>query len=109
MDQYVTQMVVGWLSALFIQFLKRVKSLPWIDEHTDDVNRIIAVVVAFFASLGIGFEFIKDAGTLLISGLTLNTLMSLGWNWIVQFFFQNVIYRIAVKPPVTTTPLKLGN
>ena len=96
-QQVLSQVVMAWVVTQAIQRLKRWKDLPWMTARTDTVNRIVGIILAFFASLGIMFTFDPEAGTLVVSGLTLSTVLAGVWTWVQQVVLQQIIYRGAVK------------
>jgi hypothetical protein len=53
--------------------------------------------MALFSSLGIIFTFDPDAGTLLITGLSLTAIVTAAWTWVQQVVLQQIVYRGAVK------------
>ena len=96
-QQVLSQVVVAWLVTQVVQWLKRASGLPWITAKTDTLNKLVGVVLAFFASLGIMFTFDPEAGTLIVSGLTVGTIVTGIWTWVQQVVLQQIIYRGAVK------------
>lgn len=103
-QQVMAQVVMAWLVAQIIQWAKKITALPWITDKTDDVARIISVVLAFFSSLGIAFTFDKEAGTLIVTGLSVSGALAVLWAWLQQIVLQHVIYRGALKTTVKTPP-----
>ena len=96
-QQVLSQVVVAWLVTQAVQWLKRASGLPWISAKTDTLNKIVGIVLAFFASLGIMFQFDPQAGTLLVTGLTASTILAGIWTWVQQVVLQQIIYHGAVK------------
>ena len=96
-QQVLSQIVVAWVVTQAVQWAKRASGLPWISAKTDTLNKIVGIVLAFFSSLGIIFTFDPQAGTLLVTGLTLTTLLTGIWTWVQQVVLQQIIYRGAVK------------
>jgi len=65
------------VSVASIQALKNSKlpALSFVNQHSNRVNQTISVLFATVSSIGLHYKFDPNAGTLLISGLTLATLV----------------------------------
>ena len=92
----VSVLVVGVL-----QWLKRQTWFPWITEHTDGLNRAVALAAAFLTSAG--FQFAIDGGwqtggTLTITIPSLTVIFSFLLHAAAQGGIQETLYRVAVKP-----------
>lgn len=86
------QFVVSALSVLGIEKAKRSDRLPWITHQTDRLNRLIAVVLSFATSIGIGVSF--HAGVLTINNLTASTLVAAIVFCGRSLAGQELIYRV---------------
>lgn len=101
-NQAIIAVIASWL-------LEKLKASPRIGliSHQSSmyVQRYAAAIVAFATSLGIHFQFDHQAGTLLITGLSLASLGHFVWGAVQQFIMQEVAYQKLVKPappaPVT--------
>jgi hypothetical protein len=85
-------MVVGLL-----EYLKKKTWVPFINEHSNTLNRSLSVVGATLTTLGIHLQWNHDLGTLTISGLTVATIGALAWGAIKNFAWQEMIYRGIIK------------
>ena len=64
------------ISVAIIQWLKNTKLIPFMDQHTSGINRIVAWVMAFLAGTGIHYQFDHATGTLTLTGLTVATILA---------------------------------
>ena len=96
-QQVISQVVAAWIVTQLVQMLKKWRDIPWMTARTDSINRVVGAVMAFFASVGIAFSFDAEAGTLLITGLTWGTVVTIFWTWVQQVVLQQIVYRGAVK------------
>lgn len=72
-----------------IGVLKKASWFPWLSSETAKVNRIAAIVLSGVATLGIHLTFNRQAGSLVITGLTLNTILVGGYHWLIQFVYTH--------------------
>jgi membrane-associated HD superfamily phosphohydrolase len=92
-----SQIGAAGLSVYAIQWLKNTNKIAWVGAGTDKLNRVLSALLAALSVVGVSVQFDQTAGVLTISGLTVASVVALGWNWVTQFVFQEVIYRSAVK------------
>ena len=94
-SQITASAVIVWL----MQQLKNAKWFPAITHQTGRLNRIVAVILAAGAAIGIHATFDQAAGTLMITGLTATGLAHGAWMWLKSFALQEIIYQGAVNKP----------
>lgn len=92
-----SQIGAAGISVYIIQWLKNAAKIPVVTQSSDKVNRILSALLAAVAVVGIQVQFDQAGGVLTITGLTLASVVTLGWNWIVQIVLQEVVYKGAVK------------
>lgn len=92
-----TQISAAGIAVYLIQWLKNTNKIPWVSASTDKLNRVLSVILAALATVGVNVQFDQAAGSLLITGLSLTTALTLGWKLVEQFVFQELIYRGAAK------------
>jgi len=85
MDTLGTQVTAAAVVSFLIGFLKKQSWFPWLTAESEKANRIAAVVLSGLAALGIHAQYTHAAGTLVITGLTLTTILSGAWHWLTQF------------------------
>jgi hypothetical protein len=90
------------------ELIQWAKASPWcgfLTMETQKLNRIVSLVVAFLAGLGMSFHFDPDAHTLLISGLAWSSLTHGAQQWVAQ----QAWYRLAVtRNDATAVAVKTG-
>ena len=87
----------GVASVYIIELLKKSPLFPFITKHTVMLNRWIGVLASGVATLGVAFTFDAEAGSLLITGLTLTTIAHNLWHWFTQWAVQQFVYATAVE------------
>lgn len=88
---------VAW-GSMVVWLIQRLKDSPrfdFINPYTDVLNRFASVIMAAVGTVGITATFAD--GTLMISGLQLDTVVNFGVNLLFQFFFQQGVYHGIVK------------
>ena len=87
----------GVASVYVIEFLKKTRLMPFVTQHTVALNRWLGVIASGVATLGIGFSFDSEAGSLMITGLTAATIAHNAWHWFTQWAVQQFVYSTAVE------------
>lgn len=111
-DELISQVTASGIVVWLLQHLKQSGWAPWITQSTDNLNRIVAVVLATATTAGIAIASAWDGGTLTltISGLTVSNILTFVWKIANGVVMQEIIYRGAVKEakpiviPRTVTP-----
>lgn len=95
------QITAAGLSAWIIQKLKCWPQFKWVNQHTDQVNRIVSGVFAVGTTLGIHAIWQRTAetgGVLTISGIpTMEEALPMVWKAGGSFIMQEIIYRGFMK------------
>lgn len=94
------QVTLAVITTYAIQLVKKSKWFPWLTVETQKANRIVGVIVAFGASIGVVATFDHTAGVLTITGLTLAGLGHGLARFVQQWVFQQVAYKTVVAPPM---------
>ena len=89
----------GVASVYVIELLKKSPLMPLITEQTVRANRLLGVLASGLATLGIGFTFDAEAGTMMITGLTFAAIVHNAWHWFTQWAVQQYIYASAIEAP----------
>jgi len=90
------QVVVSSIIVALLQHVKKASWFPWLTAETEKLNRVVAVLLSFLAAVGVHASFTNH--TLTITGLSLVSILTLGWNWIVSFVIQQGIFKATVGP-----------
>lgn len=102
MDPMANPLSTGLGAAVIVPFvLETVKQwLPrWTPDAMNLVMRALQWAAAIATTAGIRYTFNAEAGTLLIEGLTMGTLLSVAGQVFAQYKSFEVVYRAAIKPP----------
>ena len=91
------QLTLGVIVGYVIEVMKGSDWFPWMHTYTDRVNRLVSLVLAVVASLGIQYTYDATTGTLVLSGLTLSSLVPVAWEAVKQFVANEVAYKVVVK------------
>lgn len=91
--------VTGALVVYAIQWAKKSGAIPWLHEHTRALNRLVSAILAAIAAFGIDWTYDATHGTLLITGLTLASILTSGWEFLKQLVIQQMIYDGVVDKP----------
>lgn len=85
MNELGSQITAAAVISFVIGWLKKSPWFPWITTETAKLNRVAAVVLSGLAALGLHFQFNHSAGSLLITGLSLQGFLLGAWHWGSQF------------------------
>lgn len=113
MDGLITTLLAGGINKFFawvasvggfavavplaLEALKRWRRVPWIDEYTDTINRVVAVLASVVAANGISYAYDGATGDLVLQGLTAAALAKVVMAMATQFGLQELVYRQVVK------------
>jgi D-alanyl-lipoteichoic acid acyltransferase DltB (MBOAT superfamily) len=88
-----TQVAVAGIISTAIGALKRSSWFPFITTETAKLNRAAMIVLSGLGTIGVHFSYNREAGSLLITGITAATVLSGLWHWIVQCFITHGWYK----------------
>ncbi len=97
----LTQLTASGMIVWLLQKLKGTSAVPQVNQGTDRLNRILAVILATAAAVGISYGYAWEAGgtlTITIAGLTPMAIAGFVWKVMSGIVTQELIYRTAVKP-----------
>lgn len=95
-QELIWSAVVAWMAAKGIELGKRVSWLP-VGTDNETANRWVARVVALAATFGIHATFDPSAGTLLITGLSIQGVLLGVGEYAKQYMLQEIAYKKFVK------------
>jgi hypothetical protein len=96
-DPVLSQLSYSVVAIWVIQKLKECKWLPWINQNSDTVNKVVAVVVSFIAAIGVQWTVqggLQDGGTITITYPSLATMLALAVKWLQSYAVQQGMYTI---------------
>jgi hypothetical protein len=99
----IDQLTISAVVVMIVQWLKNTKWVPFMQAHTDTLNRVVAWGAAAGTALGMHLAYDSASHTLTISGLALATIAHGGWDWIKSIAVQELIYKGVLKPGATAT------
>lgn len=98
MDTIGPNFVIGIVVVYVIEAIKRLKMVPWLTQETKRLNRVVALVVAAAAAIGIHFSFDETAGVLMVSGLHWSGILHGLYEFAKQAAMQQFAYDVAIEP-----------
>ena len=94
MNDTLTQVAAAGAVVWIIEKIKKfVGNSALSEQFASYLNRTLAALFAGIAAIGINYQFDPGAGTLLISGLTLDSLVGAGLLWLKQFILQQMAWK----------------
>ena len=97
MDQIGISAVIAWVVSQLIELLKKWTALPWMNQTTETVNRIVAAILAAATAVGITMHYDPAAGTLVIAGLSLSAILTFVFQILFQWVMQKFWYKTIIK------------
>lgn len=68
-----------------LNLAQRWKALPWVTQHSGQINFAFRAVAAAISAIGINTVWNPTEHSLLITGLSLVAIVHAGWHWFIQF------------------------
>lgn len=84
-----TQVTAGAAFAYLLKLVQQWKKIPWITEHTKELNAVIRAALAFAATVGIGYQWDGATHALTITGLSASAIFHGVWHWFGQYALQH--------------------
>ena len=81
------QFAAGAALEYFLHLLQGWSKTPWITEHTTKITAICRAALAFFATIGLSWQY--AGGTLTITGLSVSVVAAGLWHFFRQFALQH--------------------
>lgn len=104
-NEFLSTITASTIAVSIIQWLKNTKLVPFINEHSTGLNRLVSWVAAFAAGTGIHFTFNGDAGVLQVTGLSAGVIIHTVTVTCKQYAVQWLIYRGILKPGTNPAPV----
>lgn len=90
----LSQVAVSTVIVVVMQWLKKASWFPLLTAQSKNVSRAVAALLSLLAGVGIHMTWNHDAGTLVISGLTLASIIGLLGAWLKSHCVQEGLYRL---------------
>ena len=87
-----TQATSALMTVFFINWLKKLESVPWVNYQSSRVSHLLSIVISGLATIGIHVSFAN--GTLTVTGLTLATIIPGLWHWAQQYIMTKGWYTM---------------
>lgn len=98
-NDFFSTITASTLAVSVIQWVKNTKLVPFINQNSAGLNRLIAWVTAFCMGTGIHYTFNGDAGVLTITGLSAGVIFHTVTITCKQYVAQWLVYKGLVKGP----------
>ena len=98
MDPSVITMIFSLITPLILQWVKSSPWVPFINNNSGTINRIISIITALGNTVGVSFAYDGAAKTLLISGWDLTNVLVLGITALMAWIVQQLLYRQTIEP-----------
>jgi hypothetical protein len=92
-----TQLGAAALLSFALSWLKQSRLFPWISNETDKLNRVLMIVGAGLAAVGITVRCDWASHSCMVSGLDYHTMANGVWVWFQQVAITHGWYR-TTKP-----------
>jgi hypothetical protein len=97
-----TQVTLSAISVAFIQWLKNSPLMPYMHAGTNWLNRVVSLVLAAAAAVGVHVSWAAAVATpgtytLTFTGVTLASISLMAWGIVKSMAFNELIYRGTVK------------
>lgn len=104
-NEWGGSLVWAFFSSSALEWLKRNKTITLFTEKTAFyAQRVVGVVLAAAAAVGVHWTYDPAAGTLVVGGLSLAMILPALTETVRQWVLQEITYRTTIKPyrPVQT-------
>jgi len=82
-----------------LQILKKWQKIPWINQESAKLNRVLAVVLSGISALGVTWVFtpaVNGGHVITITIPSLVAIVGAAWIWLKSFAIQEWIYQSSV-------------
>lgn len=92
-QELITTLTTSTMVVSIIQWLKNNKWVPFVDQHSSTINRVLAWLAAVISGAGIHYNYEAATGTLTLTGLTLVAVVHAFGDTVQSYAAQSLIYR----------------
>jgi len=87
------------ITVALIQWVKNTKWIPFVNQHSSTVNRIVGWCAAFVTAAGLHYTWDAGTGTLTLTNLHLINILHAAGDTTKSYAFQWLIYKGIVQTP----------
>jgi len=87
------------MTVAIIQWLKNTKLVPFIDQHSSTLNRVVGWCAAFISAAGLHYTWDASTGTLTLMNIHVASIMHGAADVTKSYAFQWLIYKGIVQAP----------
>lgn len=98
MEPTVITMLFSLVTPLIIQWVKSNPWIPFINENTGTINRILSILTAIGNTVGVSFVYDAEAKTMLVRGFDFNNIVVLAVTAFLAWLVQQLMYRQTIEP-----------
>jgi hypothetical protein len=98
-NEIVSSVTASAMAVAVIQWLKNTKWVPFINQYSSTLNRVLGWAIAAISAAGLHYNYESATGTLTLTGLTAATLTHSLWETTKSYALQWLIYKGIVKGP----------
>lgn len=80
--------------AYFLNLLQKWQKLPWITQHTEEINFWVRAILAAGSAIGINAVWNPTDHSLLITGLSVTTIFHGVWHWFTQYAITHMTGKV---------------
>lgn len=106
-NEAFSQISAATIAVSIIQWLKKTTILPFVNENSAWINRIVATLAAFVTSVGIHYSFDVAGGVLTVSGLIWSNILHSVWDIVKAYAVQHLIYKGIIAGPSQPIPVPI--
>jgi hypothetical protein len=88
-----TQITLGMLGSGVLQYLKRLKSLPVINQNSATLNHLVLLATAAAGAIGVHYQWNPGSHSLTITGLDVASIAAGFWVWAKQWCVQYLVHK----------------
>lgn len=109
-DSLTHHIALGFATSYLLEWLKRAQWFPWVNQHSDLLNRLISVAAAFFSSVGIqavmtGNLSFETGATITLTLPSLSVITDTLVHTLGQLAIQQATYQGLIQKPKPTLSL----
>ncbi len=92
-NELLSTVAASTLVVSAMEWVKSTKWVPFINQHSAGINRMVGWLAAFCTGTGIHYTFNQDAGVLTITGLSIGVIIHTLMTTSKQYAVQWLIYQ----------------
>lgn len=97
MDPIIAQLSTSAVIVSLMEWLKETKLVPFMDHNSSWINRLVSLLFAFIAGIGLGYMYDPTSGVLTITGLQMSHVANTVWATFSSYGTQWLIYKGVIR------------